>query len=242
MRAKSFPMKHILSFTFLLLIPLLGIAKTSLPKNRSLIAVVNLLDHSTRHKWLYKFEDNHAAKLIEKKSKKNYSEIVILTKQDATVKNFILELKGLSEKAPENQIDMIFYIHGRGPQSADGAVLCFSGKPCVPIAELSQMIRETVPSTQLGFLYSDACWGETHLDEMMNAGFKVAAGSRKVDANHTSDLRRFLKWWNQGRSFQDSIDFANRNPISKIKDSILGKDADSFKTVRGQMSLSWFQD
>jgi hypothetical protein len=74
---------------------------------------------------------------------------------------------------------------------------------------------------------------------MINAGFKVAAGTAKVDANHTSDLRRFMKWWNRGRSFQDSIDFSNRNPLSKIKDSLLAKDSDSFKIVMGDKDLVW---
>lgn len=232
-------MKLIFSFTILLLIPLMGFSKTNLPKNRSLLAVVNLLDHASKHKWLYRFEDKSASKMITRKSKKNYENLVVLTKSEATVENFLLQLKMLSEKNPDNQIDVIFYIHGHAPHSPGGAALCFAGKPCLPVEELSQMIRETVESSKLGFLYSDACWGSTHLEAMMSAGFKVAAGTAKIDANHTSDLRRFLKWWNKGISFQDSIDFANRNPMTRIKDSFLAKDADSFKIVMGEKSLSW---
>ena len=225
------------------MLPLVTFAKSGNARNRSLLAVVNLLDHASKHKWPYKMEDRHAGRLIERKTKKHYDDFLVLKKDQATLENFLKGLKDLAAKIPDNQIDVIFYIHGHSPDSFRGAALCFAGQAvCVPLNELSQMIRDAIDISRLGYLYSDACWGSTHLSEMMNAGFKVAAGTLKVDANHTSDLRRFLKSWNKGNSFQEAIDFANRNPLTKIKDSILDKDADSFKVVMGDKGYRWSND
>jgi hypothetical protein len=236
-------MKALLSLFLLIMLPVVAGASSGQPRNKSLVAVVNLVDHATKHKWLYKMEDSYAGRLIERKTKKHYDDFLVLKKDQATLKNFLQGLKDLAAKNPDNQIDVIFYIHGHSPSSPGGAALCFAGQTaCVPVNELSQMIREAIDSSRLGYLYSDACWGSTHLSEMMNAGFKVAAGTLKVDANHTSDLRRFLKSFNQGHSFQEAIDFANRNPLTKIKDAILDKDADSFKVVMGDKGYRWNKD
>jgi hypothetical protein len=223
---------------FMVLTPLISFSEVLLPQNRSLIAVVDLVDHATSRKWLYRIEDTYAAKLIKYKTRKNYKNVIILKKSEATLENFLKGLKSLANLAPNEPIDVIFYIHGLGDKSPTGPSLCFVGQPCIPVKDVSEKIKEATSHGRLGFLYSDACWGSQHMVDMLAAGFVVVAGSTKVDANNTSDLRRFLKLWNKGKSFKHAINFANRNMVGKIKD-LLVKNAKSYKIVKGDGDLRW---
>lgn len=206
--------------------------------DRALIAVVDLEYHASHSKWFYRIEGDVATNLIKNKTVSKYQHVTILNRAEATSENFLKELVKLQFQDNISKVDVIFYIHGHGPNSPEGRSLCFYGAPCIPIERFSESIRDINFNNKLGVLYSDACWGSTHLDSMIEAGFMVAAGSTKVDANQTSDLRRFLKYWLNGKSFKAAIDFANQNPLTKLKDSII-KNASSIKLVKGNDSISF---
>ena len=227
-------MKKIIILTFLSLLTI----NSLYANDKALIAVVDLEYHASQSKWFYHLEGEVAADLILKKTSSKYRYVKMLTRSEATSENFLKELIKFEAQDNVSRVDVIFYIHGHGPSSPEGRSLCFYGEPCLPIDIFSEHIKDINLNNKLGILYSDACWGSTHLDAMIDAGFMVAAGSTKVDANQTSDLRRFLKSWISGNSFKKSIDFANRNPLTKLKDSIV-KNASSIKLVKVNESVTF---
>lgn len=205
---------------------------------RGIIAVVNLDDHA-KFKPLYKIETRVASKRIKKWATQAYEEVIILNKSAATRENFLSELNRLNTSSTIKRIDVIFYLHGHGPNSRYGSSLCFVGETCTPTRDLSRQILERVDhqTDKLRMVYSDACWGADHLTDLESAGFKAVAGALGVDSNHSADLRRFLSFWIKGKSFKDAIDFANAFKLTPTLDRII-KDGNSFKVITGNAELT----
>ena len=205
---------------------------------RAIVAVVNLDDHA-KFKPVYKVETLVASKRIKAWATKAYEEVIILNKSRATRENFLSELQRINKSSSIKRIDVIFYLHGFGPQSRYGSSLCFVGEPCTPTKDLSKQILDHVDhrTDKLRMVYSDACWGADHMTDLESAGFKTVAGAIGVDSNHSADLRRFLSYWVEGKSFQDSIDYANAFKLTPTFDRII-KDGNSFKVVAGDQNLT----
>jgi hypothetical protein len=223
-------------FIALVLLPIKNFAQVT--NGRAIVAVVNL-DHHAKFKTIYKLETLVSSKRIKKWAHKAYEEVIVLNKSRATRENFLREIQRMNNSSSIKRIDVIFYLHGFGPQSRYGSSLCFVGEPCTPTKDLSKQILDHVDyrTDKLRMVYSDACWGADHLTDLESAGFKTVAGAIGVDSNHSADLRRFLSYWVNGKSFQDSIDHANAFKLTPILDRIL-KDGNSFKVVAGDQYLT----
>jgi hypothetical protein len=144
-------------------------------------------------------------------------------------------------------IDVIMNMHGQP------GTLCFwedgNAKPCTSIAEVANVIKQVPSGNQVGpkklrALYTDACHGLSQVSYWIDIGFKVAAGSREYDMNHTSDIQRFIKAWIRGKDFERSIDRANsfyavEASIKLLnRAGILNYPADSTKVTQGDASLT----
>ncbi|PIP89779.1 MAG: hypothetical protein COW01_07915 [Bdellovibrionales bacterium CG12_big_fil_rev_8_21_14_0_65_38_15] len=231
-------MQKYLSITFMSLFIFLGYAQASSFKSRALVVVIDLAEQASKHKILYRLETNRANKRIIKYLSKSYSKIIILDKKEATKNNFLNSLKELALDKNIETIDSIVYLHGKNDKYTTGPSICFvQDLLCTNIYSLAKQIL-AIPNLQhkLRALYSDACWGEQHLNGWLESGFKVAAGSRGVDSNHSTDLKRFMKKWSKGASFSEAIDHANNTFFTKISDRLIS-DADSTKEILGDDSI-----
>ena len=75
------------------------------------------------------------------------------------------------------------------------------------------------------------------MDAWLKAGFRVVNGSRGVDANHSADLRRFLKSWGRGATYEDAVKRANRFWLTPVTDELV-RNADSYKMMSGEIELT----
>ncbi len=212
----------------------------TVPKEeRALLAIVDLAEEAAKHKWLYRLEVDAAVRRIKRISGDDYGSIVIHARKEATYQNFLKSLEALLRDEKIQRIDLIIYVHGKNPDSPTGASVCFVGTPCTPMGQVSDDVQKRVGdnSHKLRMVYSDACWGKYHMQEWLDAGFKAVTGARGVDANHSADLRKFLRAWGEGRSFEESIQIANKFWLTPVVDEVI-RDADSFKLMKGEIGLT----
>ncbi|MBA2405760.1 MAG: hypothetical protein H0V66_13375 [Bdellovibrionales bacterium] len=206
---------------------------------RGLIAVVNLYSNSEKNfkRVLYQNESRRAASFLKKKAKTSYTRVVILEDAEATLENFLEQVETMAAREEIKIIDVIIDLHGLKATPTEGPALAFVNDKHETTATdwLADQLRR-VGGSKLRMLYSDACHGSQHNQDWLNAGFKVVAGSKDVDANKSIDIKRFFKLWIKGEAFKTSIDFANSSIMSPLMDKIIK--GNSTKVIGGDESLT----
>lgn len=210
---------------------------------RALLVVIDLAEEAAKLKPMYRAETKTAVKRIQRLTRGHYDRLIIHHRKEATRENFLRSLEELLNDPAVKTIDTIIYVHGKNAKYSNGPSLCFVGEtPCTSVTELSVQVAALSNSQiKLRALYSDACWGKFHLDAWISAGYKVANGSVGVDSNHSLDLRRFLKKWVAGESFQTANNFANSARFTRVTDWLI-ENADSFKVIEGNVKIKITDD
>lgn len=204
-------------------------------EERDLVAVVNLSILAKKYHALYRVEENRAAKKIRRILGKQYRRIVIYSGKDATRENLLRAIQASESDPAVKAIDVITYLHGH--PNAIG----FVDTGFYPMDRMrDDILALSSPSgkapSKLRALYSDACYGETHMADWLKAGFKTAAGSIDVDTNWSTDLGRFLRSWRKNQTFKRGIKRANSVPITKLTDWI--GPGNSFKKTDGDTRIT----
>jgi hypothetical protein len=91
-------------------------------------------------------------------------------------------------------------------------------------------------------VYNTSCFGASHADNLIGAGFKAAAGAAKVNANSPTEYPAVLAMWAAGASFSTAITTGD-NPSTRKHLDAIAKQAkfspvDSQKSVQGNGSLT----
>lgn len=215
----------------ILFISFVSSAKASLvtKDSRDLIAVVNLSLLAKKHQAMYRYEESRAVMKIRRDLSRFYRKIHIYSGRDATRTN-LLEAIQESEANPEvKAIDTIIYVHGQPGE------LGFIDTGFYPTNRLRDEILAGSPK-KLRALYSDACYGESHLADWIKAGFRVASGSIEMDTNWSVDLGRFMASWRKDRTFGKGIREANSVRLTELTDRLI-RNGNSFKETQGDLEL-----
>jgi hypothetical protein len=64
-------------------------------------------------------------------------------------------------------------------------------------------------------VYSTACYGDSHSDDFVNAGFSVAIGAVAVKANAAVELPVFLNLWSWNWRLRDVLEAAE-SPLTRV--------------------------
>lgn len=209
-------------------------------ENRDLIAIVNLSRLATsKFKLNYKYEESRAAMKIRRDLGRRYRKVTVFENGDATHANFLAALAAAEAEPSVRAIDVIVYLHGH-----PGAI-GFVDTGFYPTDRLRDEIL-ALPSpdgaspTKLRALYSDACYGASHMADWLRAGFRVASGADGVDGNWSLDLHRFMAAWRRGKSFGTAIGKANRVWMTPLMDWIAG--GNSHKETDGDVAFTIDRD
>lgn len=172
-----------------------------------------------------------------------YSQKILLRNQDATSKGVQEELLNTLESSDVETVDVILGVHGM-----PGKILFFDGAVVIKdwVEELKGKIINTLGEEALnkfGFIYNLSCFGESHIESFLNLGFKVAIGSRQVNANAELEYPFVLKLLSLGATVDRAFALPNSeswlkfadNPIRWLgeKQNSFMKDTDSFKVIGG---------
>lgn len=150
----------------------------SMSKNdRALLVLRHIATGESENlEWLYEFSEFAAMTVVNAELTPKYSRIIKLEGAQATENNFIQKLSELGANEAIKAIDVIVILHG----SAD-KLSFYEGK--VPVARLKYKLSCLNVRRQLRLLYSTACYGATHADDFVAAGFDAASGALGVNAN-----------------------------------------------------------
>jgi len=215
----------------ILIISFVSSAKASLitKENRDLIAVVNLSLIAKKHQAMYRYEESRAVMKIKHDLAPYYRKTHIYSGIGATRANLLKAIQE-SEIDPEvKAVDTIIYVHGLPGE------LGFIDTGFYPTSRLRDEILYESPK-KLRALYSDACYGESHLADWIKAGYRVASGSIEMDTNWSVDLSRFMAAWRKDRTFGKGIREANSVRRTKLTDWLIRK-GNSFKETQGDLEL-----
>jgi hypothetical protein len=71
---------------------------------------------------------------------------------------------------------------------------------------------------KLRLVYSTACYGSTHNDDFIRAGFRTAIGALKVNTNSAFELPMLLNLWALGVSVRDALRLGDKPATRKLAD------------------------
>ena len=199
---------------------------------RGLILYSEFSNTSDQHKVLYEFVEKSGIAL-GLAIRLQYNKFVILSGHNAYSQDFISALKNMATE-PTDEFDVIMHMHGSPNQ------MYFNDTKSSN--ELRSDIQKLGIGKKLRMFYTTACYGSTHAEDMVGAGFSCAAGAVGVNANSAVEYPEFLTLWSTGTSFRDCIEKSRNRDLSKPfenKAEQMGfRDVNSDKKVYGNGNLT----
>jgi len=218
------------------------VQSTVLKDKRVLVIVNSLAQHgSSKIRWLYKFIESAGVETAVRLLAPYYHSIYVLRDQEATCAKFLYTLNELSVNPSIRAIDLFLQLHGQ-----PGQLHFYDYR--VSTRRLQEKIKRVASRDVLRLVYNTSCYGDTHSVHLLKAGFKVAIGSRRVNASAASEFPIFCCNWpgiglsrKKVHTVKELIDKADLPGPRRISDKLASryfKDVDSKKVVRGDGSVT----
>jgi hypothetical protein len=204
---------------------------------RVLIVLSHIASGATDH--LYNFIQNSGRGAVQDVLGDDYRQLVRLYSADATLGKLVNALRIQGAKTAVKRIDLIVMLHG-GP-----GTLVFRDA-----THTSQVVRDRIRDlnlqAKLRWVYSTACYGDSHSAGFITAGFDSAIGSKKVNANAAVEFYALLSLWQFNNKLGDCL--APTIPLTPPVDALARafgqlnnlpwrNDVDSTKVLRGNRNL-----
>lgn len=209
---------------------------------RVLLIVNSLAEHGdSRFRRLYAFLEYAGADVARRLLGRHYRYIYVLKDRTATRAAFFHRLESLTGDRRHEAVDLFLQVHGRP------GLLRFFDR-WVSTAALGADIRHLAGCGRLRALYNLCCYGDSHSADFLGAGFRVSAGSLKVNASAATEYPAFCRTWagpvwggKSAPGFGEAIRRADRKIPRRMQDRAAGrffKDVDSRKVVRGDGTVT----
>jgi hypothetical protein len=211
----------------------------SVPKEQRdiVLFLANLAPPEDPEKSFYEFVSFAAESLGLGFLRPHYRAVHLVKGKNATFDMLATRLNTATSNPAVKVVDLIFVTHGMTDkvQFSDGKKSMDEVKQAI-LARLSNTDR-----TKLRMVFSTACFGQTHRDEWMGAGFNAASGSRQIYADSGTSYPAFLTAWTSGQSFAAAVKAANESDPLRLQDQAatqLGfSPTDSVRIVGGNGDL-----
>lgn len=157
-----------------------------------------------RLKWLYRGLEAKGGSEAVRILSPAYREVVIVKGRAVTSTALVERLAALAADDEVAAVDLILVVHGlRGR-------LHFGDDDVRPAAEIAARLREVGAGPKLRLLYSSACFGATHADAMLGAGFTTVIGAEQKNTTGYSEFRRLLTEWVGGSTAGQALARSDR--------------------------------
>jgi hypothetical protein len=204
--------------------------------SRALLVVSSLVSAGRADlRWLYQFLQASGTALAELLLVPQYGTYRKLVGAEATRAAFLTAIEELGGMEHVVALDVILMLHGR-----DGLLLFEDG--AVSSADLKGDLLALGRQEKLRLLYSTLCYGGSHTDDLLDAGFKVAVGAIGTNANGSSEYPIALMMWAHGSTIGNAIRLGahalTRIPADLFARAIGFADVNSVKVVRGNSRIT----
>ena len=145
----------------------------------------------------------------------------------------------LARRPEVKAVDVIVVLHGspgtaglRRRRSARGVAVA-----------VSSLIPDLAPArAKLRILYSTACFGLSHAQPFVDAGFDAACGAIGQCANGPVEYPQVLSMWSHGHTFKDAVNKGDDPSTRKIFDAAAWlsgfHQANSDKEIKGDLTVT----
>jgi hypothetical protein len=201
-------------------------------RERALLIVANLSSGGDEKlQKLYEWLDANAVKVTTFLLKNHYHQIDALTNEAATFTNFISRVTDIARNPQVRVLDVILVLHGqRGKLHFDDGDVS-SGK-------IKEQLKEAKIKHRLRLLYSTACYGATHAQDFVDAGFRTASGAEGICANGPYDLPVQLFYWKENQTYKSAVNAGNEDigvlPYDLIAKGLGFRNVNSHKIIIGK--------
>lgn len=204
-------------------------------QNRVLLVTANLTTFGQpRLQWLYQFLDASAVSMAQLMMLPHYRSVYVLSGANATSTKWVDNLATLAGKAENKAVDSFIHLHG-----APGTLYFANG------AKSSASLKSSILAKNIGnrlrLLYSTACFGASHAQDLVNAGFNAASGSRGVNANSSFEYPMIMTQLGLGNTFAQAINAGNDAGMRALHDGLARTQGftgvDSFKIIKGNTAI-----
>ncbi len=183
---------------------------------RDIIQVVHLVqtDYNPAERLLYGFIEAGSAGAVSNVLLNDYRALHLLAGADATLAKFKAKLIEVGSRAATKAIDLVFCTHGHSSK-----VVFADGKKTME--DVLKAFHDIPQSTRNKFrmVFSTACFGNTHADMWLDAGFACVSGSEGIYADSEVSLIPFLQSWENNKSFNEAVRNANAADIGDAADT-----------------------
>jgi hypothetical protein len=203
--------------------------------DRELLVVVNLVDFGIKKwEWLYHWLDTSAVPTTNILLGAHYKKITFLEKSKASCEEFLKKMSAICAKKHVKALDVILHLHGAKQKLwfADGSI---------KTDKLSDQIKALNLRDRLRLLYSVACYGSSHAQDFVDAGFRTASGAIGVNTNSDYNYPAVLSKWTSNGRYKDAVELGNNPLMVASHDAVAKKmgfrDANSKKVINGMKYL-----
>ncbi|WP_272027603.1 hypothetical protein [Kocuria rosea] len=194
-------------------------------EDRDLVQVIYLSDGFTgAERALYEFIEKSAKTVASSILGPLYRRLTCLEKNEATLPNFVQAVKVATDSRVE-AVDVIFNLHGNTDR------LEFADRK-YQMSAVRDAFLALPPKNRkkLRCVFSTACYGKSHLDEWIDAGFNEAMGSRGISADAQTSYVPLLGAWALENAFAASVNASNDADPLRLGDQL----ARAFYTAQGK--------
>ena len=184
---------------------------------RDLVQIVYLVndDYELPERALYSFIEMGSSGFVDSSLRDDYRAVHHLQGSNATLANLKTKLTQVGARAGTEAIDLIFCTHGH----TDKMVFADGTKTTDQVLGVLDDIPQATRN-KFRMLFSTACFGNTHSQMWLNAGFACASGSEGVYADSEYSLLPFLESWANRNTFRGAVGFANTGVVGNRGDDI----------------------
>lgn len=172
----------------------------SVTKNDRVLVFVDHLSTAENYELVYMGLETAAVPIVDAELAPVYRKVVKLVGSQATESVFLQRLGELGADATVKAIDVIVVLHGVKDR------VVFYNNTEAPAARLKYHLACLPVRRQLRLLYSCACYGATHADDFVAAGFDAASGSLGVNANGLVEFPAVADALADGRTHRQGIE------------------------------------
>jgi hypothetical protein len=213
----------------------------STSKAQRALVVVSELDLDPQTAWLYRGLETTGRFVVEQMGAQHYAHVRKLYDQKATLGKLVGALADAAGTPGIREVDVVIMLHG------SSEVLVFAGNTDVKTATLRDRIADLGIAAKLRLAYSTACFGASHADDLVAAGFTAAVGARKVNANGGIEVPVFTGQWPGNRKLSEVMATAQigreaQDTAAEVVGGLTGASwagqVDSSKVVRGNAAIT----
>jgi hypothetical protein len=180
---------------------------------RTLLVVANLVlgdsgSNRSNYQSLYEWLDRYAVLVANLLMRPVYRVVESLTRDEVTLGAFLHRVVSLARDPETKALDVFLVMH-----SSPHRLYFDDGS--ITTADLGERLKAANLAGRLRLLYSTGCYGASHADHFVGAGFRTASGAVGICANGPYDFPTQLMKWGTLHTYKSTVTAGN-DPVFRV--------------------------